>query len=155
MSIEDANISIKPVLTKEQVDYEEALKNMKYTTAKLRISQEGINTSDISPKILDDVTELFDEMDTIQRDFNVEAQKIQQDTNNKMRILQEGANKKFADTQHMYRELINPMKVGITVDKKEDGTEETNIILTKEREEEIKKEFAAMLTKAQIEKNNA
>ena len=155
MSIEDANISIKPVLTKEQVDYEEALKNMKYTTAKLRISQEGINTSDISPKMLDDIVKLFDEMDTIQRDFNVEAQKIQQDTNNKMRILQEGANKKFADTQHMYRELINPMKVGITVDKKEDGTEETNIILTKEREEEIKKEFAAMLTKAQIEKNNA
>ena len=152
MSIEDANISIKPVLTKEQVDYEEALKNMKYTTAKLRISQEGINTSDISPKILDDVTELFDEMDTIQRDFNVEAQKIQQDTNNKMRILQEGANKKFVDAQNMYRELINPMKTGTTIDKKEDGTEETNIFLTKEREEEIKKEFAALLAESQSEK---
>ena len=152
MSIEDANVSIKPVLTKEQVDYEEALKNMKYTTAKLRISQEGINTSDISPKILDDVTELFDEMDTIQRDFNVEAQKIQQDAGNKMRILQEGANKKFADAQNMYRELINPMKTGTTIDKKEDGTEETNIILTKEREEEIKKEFAALLAESQSEK---
>lgn len=152
MSIEDAHINIKPVLTKEQVEYDEALKNMRRITAILKISQEGIDTNNISQDKLDIATRLFDEMDILQRDFNIEAQKVQQDANNKMRLLQEDGNKKFGDVQNRYRELINSMKGGIIKDRKEDNMENANIVMSKEREEEIKNALAEELAKAQSEK---
>ncbi len=148
---EDANIRIKPVLTKEQVDYDNALKDMKYVSARLRISQEGVNTSNISIDTLDNVIKLFDEMELLQRDFNIEAQKIQQESNNKIATLQGSANKKFADVQNKYRELITLMKGVSTVAKTEDGIEDANVIatMTKEKEEEIKKVLAKELADAQ------
>lgn len=147
MSIKDANINIQPVLTKEQVAYDDAVKNLRHISARLKISQEGINTQDISPEKLEAAIELFDQMEMIQRDFNIEAQKLQQDTNNKMRILQEGANKKFGDVQNRYRELINSMK-SVAKYGAEYDIENVNITISKEREEEIKKELADALAKS-------
>jgi len=104
------NIGIEPVLTKEQIEYNDALRNLKYVTARLRLSQEGINTDNISQQKLETVIKLFDEMDSIQRDFNVEMQTIQQEVDNKTREFQANANKKFGDAQNRYKELINSMK---------------------------------------------
>lgn len=151
MSIEDAHINIKPILTKEQVAYDEALKNMRQITARLKISQEGVDTNNISQEKLDIATQLFDEMDIIQRNFNIEAQKVQQDVNNKMRLLQEDGNKKLGEVQSRYRELINSMRGGM-IEFKEDNIENTNIVMSKEREEEIKSALAEELARAQTEK---
>lgn len=147
MAIKDANINIQPVLTKEQVAYDDAVKNLRYISARLKISQEGINMQDISPEQLETAISLFDQMEMIQRDFNIEAQKLQQDANNKMRILQEGANKKFGDVQNRYMELINSMK-SVAKDGAEYDIENANITISKEREEEIKKELADALAKS-------
>lgn len=152
MSIKDANISIQPVLTKEQIAYDDAVKNMKQITARLKISQEGIDTNDISPDILESVITLFDQMDMLQRDFNIEAQKLQQDINNKMTKLQEDANKKYADVQNRYRELINSMK-SVTKDGEKYDVKNANIVITKEREEEIKKELANEIARSKLTNN--
>ena len=149
MSIEDAHMNIKPILTKEQIAYEEALKDLKHVTAILKISQEGIDTGNISKDKLDIAIKLFDEMDTLQRDFNIEAQKVQQDANNKMRLLQEDGNKKFGDVQKRYRELISSIKGNVTKDGREDDIESANIVMSKEREEEIKNALAEELARSQ------
>jgi hypothetical protein len=149
MVLKNANINVQPVLTKEQEDYEEALKNMRYVTARLKISQEGINTNDISQENLESATKVFEEMDVIQRDFNIEAQKIQQDVNNRMRILQEGANKKFGEVQNRYRTLINSMKGIDTVDQGECSEQACMGNMSKEREEAVRKELAEELARSQ------
>ena len=82
-------------------------------------------------------------MDIIQKDFNIEAQKLQQDTNAKMMKLQDEANKKYGDVQNRYRELINSMK-----NTYEEEYNIKDIVISKEREEEIKKELADALAKA-------
>jgi len=152
MSIEDAHINIKPILTKEQIAYEEALKDLKHVTAILKISQEGIDTGNISKDKLDVAIKLFDEMDILQRDFNIEAQKVQQDANNKMRLLQEDGNKKFGDVQKRYRELIDSIKNNTIDGGKVDGTENANIVISKEKEEELKNYLAGELARARSEK---
>lgn len=145
MVVENANIRIQPVLTKEQVAYEEALKNMRRVTARLKISQEGINMEDVSQEKLDIATNLFDEMDAIQRDFNIESQKIQQDINNRMRKVQEDANKKFGDVQNRYRELISSMNGTDTGDKGECSSEACDINMSKEKEDSLRKMLAEEL----------
>jgi hypothetical protein len=152
MVVENANINVQPVLTKEQVVYDEALKNMRQITARLKISQEGVNMESISDEKLTIASKLFDEMDIIQRDFNIEAQKIQQDVNNRMRILQEGANKKFGEVQNRYRELINSIKGTDTVGQEECSAQACDINMSKEKEEELKKMLAEELARAQSEK---
>lgn len=149
MVVQEAKINIQPVLTKEQVVYDEALKNMRQITAKLKISQEGVNTDNISQEKLEIATKLFDEMDTIQRDFNIEAQKIQQDVNNRMKILQDGANKKFGDVQNKYKELINSLKGIDTAGQEECSAQTCGINMSKEKEEELKKMLADELARAQ------
>jgi hypothetical protein len=143
MVIQNANIKIQPVLTKEQIAYEEALKNLKSATARLKISQEGVNIDDISQEKLEIATKLYDEMDMIQRDFNIESQKVQQDVNNRMSKLQEDANKKFGDVQKRYRELIGSMKGG-EYSSQIDGTN-----MSKEKEESLRKMLEEELKNAQ------
>ncbi len=145
MTIKDANINIQPMLTKEQIAYEDAMKNVKYATARLKISQEGLKSDNLSQNQLDDVIKLFDEMDTIHRDFNIEAQKLQQDSNTKIKTLQEDANKKLTDIQGKYRVLIEIMKTGAKGDY---NIKDIDITMSKEREEEIKKELADALAKS-------
>jgi hypothetical protein len=149
MVLQNANIKIQPVLTKEQVAYEEALKSMRSATARLKISQEGINIDNISQEKLETATKLFDEMDMIQREFNVESQKIQQDVNGRMMILQDGANKKFGDVQKRYRELIGSMKGIIDVDQGECSAQSCGINMSKEKEHSIEKMLAEELANAQ------
>lgn len=159
--IEEANIKIQPVLSKEQMDFDEALKHVKHVGAILKISQEGVDMQNVLQDNIENAISLLDQMETIQRNFNIDAQKIQldannkakvlqEDSNNKMKVLQEDANKKFGEVQNNYRELINSMK-GVT-----NGDNEYDIknatILTKEREEQIQKELA-MLASQKLEKN--
>lgn len=149
MVIQNANIKIQPVLTKEQVAYEEALKNMRSATARLKISQEGVNIDDISHEKLEIATKLFDEMDIVQRDFNIESQKIQQEINNRMMKLQEDANKKFGDVQKRYRELIGSMKGIGNVDQQECSAQSCDINMSKEKEHSIEQMLAEELARAQ------
>jgi hypothetical protein len=149
MVVQSANINIQPVLTKEQIVYDDAMKSMRLATVKLKISQEGINVDDLSQDQLDNASKLFDEMDVIQREFNMETQKIQQDVNSRMGKLQEDSNKKFGNVQNRYRELINSMKGIETVDQGECSAQACNINMSKEREEKVRKELAEELSRSQ------
>lgn len=152
MVAESAKVNIQPVLTKEQIAYDEALKNLRLVTARLKISQEGVDMENVSDEKLTIASKLFDEMDTIQRDFNIEAQKIQQDINSRMKTLQEDANKKFGEVQNRYRELIDSMKSIDTVGQEECSAHTCGINMSKEKEEELKKMLAEELARAQREK---
>jgi phage-related tail protein len=154
MSIKDANVNIQPVLTKEQKAYDEAIKNMKYITAELKLSQEGIDTEIVPYDTMKTIVSIFDEMDAVQREFNVEMQKFQLEANNKAKLLQEDANKKFANVQNRYREIMDSMKniKKGTVSNNEYDT--GNVTISKEREEEIKKELADALAQAKEEDKN-
>lgn len=78
------------VIRKEQQEYEEAQKNLRVITAKLRLAQQySIDTTKLSQQRLDKFLRLFDEMEKvstdarnktseIQREGNVEIQKINQ-----------------------------------------------------------------------------
>lgn len=148
MVVQDININIQPVLTKEQVAYEEALKNVKYAAARLKISRDGVDIDNVSQERLEAVIKLIGEIDDINMNFNIEAQKIQQDANDRMKTLQEDANKKFLDTQNKYRELIGSMnRVDIT---NQEGcfpqTCGTN--MSKEKEEELRRMLAQELENA-------
>lgn len=175
MSKEVISVGVEQIPTKEQIEYNDALKNFKYVTVRLRLSQEGINTDNISKQKLENVIKLFDEMDLIQRDFNVDVQTIQQEAENKMKELQTNANKKYEDAQNRYKELIDSIKketekkktvykdagaspdkitkaedafaksLGIVIDDKK----EDNIDISEEKAKEIQKMLADELAKSQ------
>lgn len=150
MTNESINVDIKPVLTREQEEYDKALKSFKIVTARLRLSQEGINTYNISQQKLYVIIKSLDEIDSIQREFNVGMQAIQQEADNKMRELQAGVNKKFADAQNRYRELMNSIKVETIKDKKIDNIGNIDgVDISGEKEKEIQKMLADELAKSQ------
>lgn len=154
MSIKDTNINIQPVLTKEQKAYDEAIKNMKYITAELKLSQEGIDTEIVPYDTMKTIVSIFDEMDVVQREFNIEMQKFQMEANNKAKLLQEDVNKKFANVQNRYRDIIDSMKnmKKGTVSNNEYDT--GNVTISKEREEQINRELADELARAKEEDKN-
>ncbi len=145
MVLQNPNINVEPVLTKEQIAHSEAIKNLKLATARLKISQEGVDIDNLPQNHFEEIVKLFDESDAIQRNFNAEAQKLQQDVNSKMQALQEDSNKKLAEIQNRYRILIDIMKSGT---KGEYDIKNANITMSKEREEEIRKELKDTLTKS-------
>ncbi len=154
MSVKDANINIQPILTKQQIAYDEAIKNMKYITAELKLSQEGINTDLVPYDTMKTVVSIFDEMEAVQREFNIEMQKFQIDTNNKAKLLQEDANKKFANVQNRYRDIIESMKNMKKGTVSNNEYDPGNVTISKEREEQIKQELADTLARAVEEDKN-
>lgn len=152
MVVKDANINIQPVLTKEQMTYNEALKNVRRAAAALQISEEGVDMSNVSNEQLETAIKLIGEMDAINMGFNAEVQKIQQDASSRIRTFQDSANKKFGDVSGRYKELINSMsKVGNTDQGKySEQTLSTN--MSKEKEEELKMMLAQELANARKQK---
>lgn len=150
MNVNGADVKVQQLLTREQKDYEEAIKNMKYMAAKVKMAQEGVNVQELSPEMLDSVVKILDEIDIINRDFNIEVQNIQQESNNKIRVLQEDANKKFREAQQKYKELIVSIMGGAhtTNNGIQEGRRE-DTVMTKEREEELRKLLADELKKSQ------
>lgn len=102
--------TIKMTQTPEQLEYEELMKKMRITTAKLRIAQEGVDISSMSQHKLDMVMRIFDEMEYIQRDTQQKTSKIQQDANIQTQKISQDANKKMMDIQKKYQELIKSLK---------------------------------------------
>lgn len=154
MSVKDANINIQPVLTKQQIAYDEAIKNMRYVTAELKLSQEGIDTDLVPYDTLKVVVSIFDEIEAAQIEFNVEMQKLQIEANKKAQSIQENTNKKRADLLKRYKEILDSMKnmkKGV-VSNSEFETE--SVTLSKEREEQIKQELAETLARATEEDKN-
>lgn len=98
--------------TPEQLEYEELTKKMRITTAKLRITQEGIDVSSISQQNMDKIMRTFDEMEHIQRDNQQKTSKIQQDANIQTQKVNQETNKKFGDVQKRYQDLIKSLKEG-------------------------------------------
>lgn len=96
--------------TPEQLEYEELTKKMRLTTAKLRITQEGVDVSSISQQNMDKIMRIFDEMEHIQRDNQQKTSKIQQDANIQTQKVNQDIGKKFGDVQKRYQDLIKSLK---------------------------------------------
>lgn len=96
--------------TKEQIEYEESTKNFRIATAKIRLHQNGIESSKMSQQIIDKVMRLFDDMDHTKKDAQQKTSKIQQDAESAIQKVNQDANTKFVDIQNRYQDLINPLK---------------------------------------------
>jgi hypothetical protein len=101
--------------TPEQIELEDISKKMRQIQAKIRLAQEGINTTNISQQKLDGIVRIFDDMEQINRNVQQKKSKIQQDANISMQMLDQEANKKFSDIHQKYQEKIKSLK--------EEGTE--------------------------------
>lgn len=97
-------------ITKEQLEYEELTKKMRIITAKLRITQEGIDISSISQQNLDKIIRTFDDMDKIQRETQQKTSNIQQKANADIQKINQETGKKFSEVQNRYQDLINSLK---------------------------------------------
>lgn len=102
--------SVRMMSTPEQLEYEELTKTMRLATAKLRIAQEGINTSSLSQQKFDMIMRIFDDMEHIQRDVQQKTSKIQQDSNIQIQKVNQDANKKMMDIQKRYQDAIKSLK---------------------------------------------
>ena len=100
----------KQVKTKEQVEYEDATKNIKVLTAKLRLSQQGVDTSPISRQELDRIMALYDKMDTIAADVRNKTSEIQRDSNTDIQRINQKANEKYSQVSKDIDIIINKMK---------------------------------------------
>ena len=96
--------------TPEQLEYEELMKKVRITTAKLRIAQEGVDVSSISKQKLDMVMRAFDDMEQIQRDNQQKTSKIQQESNIQIQKINQDVSKKMMDIQKKYQDIIKSLK---------------------------------------------
>lgn len=102
----------RPMPTPEQLEYDELTRKMRLTTAKLRITQEGVDISSISQQNMDKIMRIFDDMEHIQRDNQQKTSKIQQDANIQTQKLNQETGKKFGDVQKKYQDLMKSLKEG-------------------------------------------
>lgn len=166
------------IMKKEQQDYEEAQKNLRIITAKLRLAQQyGIDTTKLSQQKLDRFLRLFDEMEKvstdarnktseIQREGNVEIQKVNQkasekytqiakDIDNLVKSVKEsqhiiGVAEQQAEQQLSQDSQVSPIQM---VEKKDETIEEkaarlADLMLGKSKEKLIE-EIVEVLKKAQ------
>lgn len=96
--------------TREQIEYDEATKNVKVLTARLRLSQQGIDTSSISRQELDRIIALYDKMDVIAADTRNKTSEIQRDSNTDIQRVNQKANEKYSQASKEIDILINKMK---------------------------------------------
>lgn len=166
------------IMRKEQQDYEEAQKNLRVITAKLRLAQQyGIDTTKLSQQKLDRFLRLFDEMEKvstdarnktseIQREGNVEIQKVNQkmsekytqiakDIDNLVKSVKEsrhitGVTEQQAEQQLSQDSQVSPIQM---VEKKDETIEEkaarlADLMLGKSKER-LTEEIIEVLKKAQ------
>lgn len=129
----------RPEKTKEQIEYEEATKNIKMITTKLRLAQQGVDTSAVSRQHLDRVMALFDKMDGVSEDVRNKTAEVQRESNIEIQKINQKANEKYSQISKDIDALINKMK---KADKPADivsgepvGVEETKEEIKKDIEE--------------------
>lgn len=102
----------KTMPTTEQLEYDELTRKIRIATAKLRISQEGVDISSISQQNIDNIMRIFDDMEHFQRDTQQKISNIQQSANIQIQKINQDADKKFGDVQKRYQDLIKSLKEG-------------------------------------------
>jgi len=100
----------RPEKTKEQIEYEEATKNLKVLTTRLRLSQQGIDTSLISRQELDRVMAIYDRMDAIAADVRNRTAEIQKESNIEIQRINQKANEKYSQISKDLQAIIDQMK---------------------------------------------
>ena len=96
--------------TEEQIEYDESMKNFRIATAKIRLHQNGINSSEMSQQVIDKTMRIFDDMDHIQKDAQQKTSKIQHDKEVEIQKISQDANKKYMEIQGKFQDLINSLK---------------------------------------------
>lgn len=126
----------RPEKTKEQVEYEEATRNIKVLTTRLRLSQQGVDTSSMSRQELDRIMALYDKMDAMAADVRNKTSEIQRESNVEIQRINQKANEKYSQVSKDIDAIINKMKntekntekvvEHIKAEQTEIGKEETN-----------------------------
>ncbi len=108
--------------TRETIEYEKGLKTLHELRLKSELSQEGIDTSKIPRKKLDDFRRLLDKQGQVhqkhqaiinkaQQEANAAITKIQQESNVIITKAQQEMQVEFAEIQKEAEELINSIKI--------------------------------------------
>jgi len=128
--------------TAEQLECDELTRKIRLATAKLRISQEGVDISSISQQDIDNIMRIFDDMEHFQRDTQQKISNIQQSANIQIQKINQDADKKFGDIQKRYQDLIKSLKEGHPQEIKEEQiqdvvTQPVGDVREKTREEKV------------------
>jgi len=129
----------RPEKTKEQIEYEEATRNIKVLTTRLRLSQQGIDTSSLSRQELDRIMAIYDKMDAIAADVRNKTSEIQRESNVEIQKANQKANEKYSQVSKDIDAIINKMKKAdkTVVDKPVEPVQ-----VQGETKEEIKQEIS-------------
>ena len=137
----------KPEKTKEQIEYDEAAKNVKLLTVRLRLSQQGVDTSSVSRQELDRIVALYDRMDTISADVRNKTSEIQRDSNADIQRINQKANEKYSQVSKDIDIIINKMK---NVEKVVDSVKAEQAEQIETGKEDIKEEIIPDISQEKI-----
>jgi preprotein translocase subunit SecD len=122
-------------LTPEKIEYEETVKKMRIVTARMRIAQEGVDTSSIPQQKMDSILRIFNEMEQIHRDVQQKKSKIQQDANISMQQVDQDANERYTNIQKKYQDIILSLK---NIYPQEEQPKEVAVSDSRENLEEVR-----------------
>lgn len=108
--------------TKEAIEYEEGLKNLHVLSLKKALSEDGIDTSKVTRKKLDEVRRLVNKQEPVRRkhqeimnkaqqEANAAITKIQQEANATVTKAQQDMQAEIAEIQKEVEEVIKSIKI--------------------------------------------
>lgn len=110
MTASQKNKAIRREPTKSEVEYQEATKNVRIATAKLRLTQYGVDVELLSRQNIDKAMNLFDEMDRISTETRSKISQIQNETNTEIQKINQRASEKYNDASKKIDELVKSLK---------------------------------------------
>lgn len=114
--------NMNEVRTKEAIEYEKGLKNLHELSLKKAMSEDGIDTSKVTRKKLDEVRRLVDKQEPVRRkhqetinkaqqEANAAITKIQQDVNATVTKAQQDMQAEIAEIQKEVEEVIKSIQI--------------------------------------------
>lgn len=112
--------------TKESIEYEKCLKNLHELSLKKALSEDGIDTSKVPRKKLDEISRLVDKQQPVRQKYQVIINNVQQEASAAITKAQQDMQAELAGIQKEVEEIIKSIKIeqGIITAEPESPKEE-------------------------------
>lgn len=151
------------IMRKEQQEYEEAQKNLRIITAKLRLVQQyGIDTTKLSQQKLDRFLRLFDEMEKVSADAHNKTSDIQREGNIEIQKVNQKMSEKYTQIAKDIDNLVKSVKesqpiieqqIGQQIEQQLSQASQVSPIQMVEKKDETIEEKAARLADLMLGKS--
>lgn len=111
--------------TKEQIEYEKALKNLHELSLKKVMSEEGIDTSKVPRKKFDEIRRLVDQQNPVRQKYQEIINKAQQEAQAVITKAQQDMQAELKEIQSQIEGIVKQVKIeqGIIPEEKPPGVE--------------------------------